>query len=154
MNRRLPLIICLFAYLCSVTLAYSQQGQYVMLPASATAQFLRSNVIQGAPLGGYWEPATRQLAELETNLPKIAALRSEGALAGNQIGDPLKYNRQYVAFLLNGKKTLYINAFCVPPMKEWSSRLETIFDGGSCVWHVLYDVETQAFSHLTTNGVA
>ena len=105
-------------------------------------------------MGGYWQPTDKELSSLEAKIPSVANLRSERVIVGAQISEPAKNYRQYVAFTLNGHKTIYVHGFCVAPMKDWESHLEVIFDGGTCVWSVLYDVDSQTFSHLTTNGMA
>jgi hypothetical protein len=133
---------------------FEQEGQSVVMPETATRELLKMKRLRAESIGGYWQPTAAEISTIELQLPDIAELRSEGVLVGMQIANPGKDNRQYFAIMINGRKTIYINAFCSPPMSTWRSRLEVVMDGGTCVWQVLYDVESQSFSHLMTNGVA
>jgi hypothetical protein len=152
MSKGLCIVALIAWLLLGSETSQAQQGNAVLLPESGTKELLRLRYLNGPAVGGYWRPTQEDISKLESSIPKIADLRSESALVGMQIAQPAKDNRQYVAVMVNSRKTIYVNGFCMPPSSTWTSRLEVIMDGGTCVWHVLYDVERQTFSHLTVNG--
>jgi len=154
MEHKARLVMSFMLFLFCTETSQAQTGRSVLLPESATKQLVRMHYLRGSSIGGYWQPTKKEVATLESNLSKIADLRSEGALVGMQISEPAKDNRQYVAVTVNGRKTIYVNAFCGSASPAWATQLEVIMDGGTCVWRVLYDVDTQTFSHLMTNGRA
>jgi hypothetical protein len=90
---------------------------------------------------------------LEANLPHIADVPAKGWKPVQHVDHPEKYFRQYVACVAAGKKKIFVNAFCeTPPSPDWRSRLLFTADGGSCFWHVTYDLATKIFSGLEING--
>jgi hypothetical protein len=149
--KLVPLLALLGLLLSS---ACAQQGKTILLPPSAAEELRRMHWIDAKEVGGYWPPTAEQMAALEKDLPHIAALSAETGVKGAHILNPAKDNRQYVALSVNGRRVIFIHAFCLPPSTSWSSHIEIILDGGACVWEAIYDVETRSFSHLVTNGVA
>jgi len=153
MFKRFRVVMILAVWFVGAAGLHAQQGKSVLLPASESERLRKSYEIQGSKIGGYWQPTAEELSSLEANIPKISALHSEGAIVGAQIEHPENYSRQYLAITLNGKKTIYVSAFCEagpPNPTHWT----IVSDGGTCVWRAIYDVETQTFSHLLTNGRA
>ena len=148
--KRITVFVALIAAL--ITNANAQQGKTTLLPPSATAEIRRLQWIEGN-VGGYWFPTPQQMATLEKKLPEIARLSVESGVKGAHIMNPAKDNRQYVALSVNGRRAIFIHAFCGTVSSSWTSHLEIIMDGGTCVWEVLYDIDSQSFSHLTTNGI-
>jgi hypothetical protein len=65
-----------------------------------------------------------------------------------------KYKRQYLGFVLNGQKKIFINFFCDPFNIDWKRQLVSVFDGGDCFFRVTYDVASGTFSDLRLNGYA
>jgi hypothetical protein len=71
------------------------------------------------------------------------------------IDQPDQYFRQYLAVVVNGKKTIFVNALCsIEAGEDWRKRLIVVSDGGKCYWNAVYDPITQTFSNLVINGRA
>jgi hypothetical protein len=100
-----------------------------------------------------WEPTLGEIDDLNSNLSQISTLSNKESDPNRRIDAPDQYFRQYVAAVVNGKKTIFVNALCLvahPP----NVRKQLIFgaDGGKCFWHAIYDPATHAFSNLIVNG--
>lgn len=81
-------------------------------------------------------------------------MHPSGALIRNlHIRKPREYFRQYIGITRNGRKQIYVNAFCrdVPPPPSWRDRLVVADDGGACFWHAIYDLGTGRFLSLAIN---
>jgi hypothetical protein len=135
--------------------AQGQQQRFVLLPASEAKTVADFYPKKGPEkIDGAWEATKSDLDGLEANLSHISELRGRGRTTGGYIKDPGKYFRQYTAVLQAGQKRIFINAFCESkPAPVWHDRIYIIMDGGSCVWHALYDPATGKFSGLEMNGV-
>lgn len=101
----------------------------------------------------FWEPSNRQISKLELALPEYLLRNSP---IGKIPSDNFKsYGRQYFGISQNGKKLIYLNAFCDPErFARRKTDLVRVLDGGSCYFHVLYDPETKTFSDVNYNGEA
>jgi hypothetical protein len=98
-----------------------------------------------------WSPIKTDIDKAESSISQIASLK--GNYASIQIDHPERYFRQYVPIRQEGRKLLYVNAFCEAP-SYWHTQLVIVDDGGSCFWQALYDPATDTYSHLTINGRA
>ena len=149
------------ALVCIVVLATLANAQapevlrYVTLPPHSQASV--------APVllwdkGSYasWVPNEMEIQGLEANLSQISELKIRGYESTRlRIEHPEKYFRQYVGVKHNGKRRIYINAFCDdPPPSDWRSRLYVVIDGDIGYWHAFYDPDTKFFSDLTINVMA
>jgi hypothetical protein len=118
---------------------------FVVLPISATAGWIR---------GRGWEPTDSDIAGLEASLPLLPHLTAENRLAVGDvhIDPPEQYFRQYVPFVRNGKKLIYVNGFrSVDATSYWRHRLVVILDGGIRNWQAFYDPAAHAFLTLRIN---
>lgn len=100
-----------------------------------------------------WEPTVGDIEDLNSNLSQISALSSKDLDANRRIDAPDQYFRQYLAVVVNGKKTIFVNSLCSdvqPPNRR--KKLILGADGGKCFWHASYDPATQSFSNLVVNG--
>ena len=138
--------------------ATGQQAQrFVVLPASEAKMAADFYPKEGPErIDGPWEASMADIAALEVNLSHISDLKSRGGITGGRIEHPERYFRQYIAVLQAGNRRIFINAFCdsIHPSSIWHNHFYVIMDGGSCVWHALYDPATKSFSDLETNGLA
>jgi hypothetical protein len=127
---------------------------FVLLPESEVASY--APFFPGPqPHLESWEPTVGDIDDLNSNLSQIATLSDKDPDASRHIDAPYQYYRQYLAVVVNGKKTIFVNAMCrVEPGKDWRKHLAIANDGGKCYWHAIYDPETQMFSNLMVNGVA
>lgn len=99
--------------------------------------------------GPYWTPTQKQVDKLENELP---------AYLKDQLKKPLKkdhskYKRQYFGYSLNGKKVIYLNAFC-DYFDYWKTSIVFVFDGGQCFFQATYDLERDKFISFSVNGEA
>jgi hypothetical protein len=109
---------------------------------------------QGPKVDGGWKATEQDIATLESNLKRIALLRSAGILKGIRIAHPENCYRQYIPIIVAGRKLIYVNAFCGIRVSDWRTQFVTICDGGESVWGVLCDPTSGEFSDLEVNGAA
>jgi len=103
-----------------------------------------------------WEPTVGEINGLEANLSQLTTLSGQQSNPGQPIDDPHQYFRQYLAIAQDGKKLIFVDAFCERESGDpnaWRKRLVFVLDGGKCFWQALYDPATQKFSNLKVNGV-
>lgn len=153
MNRYILRWAMIFAATASAQAPVVQR--YVLLPPHSQASI--SPVLLWDK-GSYssWTPSNAEMESLEKNLPEIAALKIRYYKSTPlRIEHPERYFRQYVGVRHNGKRRIYINAFCDdPPPSDWRSRLYVVVDGATCYWQAFYDPDTKTFSNLTINARA
>jgi hypothetical protein len=121
-----------------------QEQRWVILPTT-----------EAAHLGGKVnrQPTKEDIVGLEKDLPRISELAARGWKPVRRIDHPEQYFRQYLGVVVAGKKKIFINAFCnAPSSPDWHSRLLLTADGGSCFWHVTYDLAARRFAGLEING--
>ncbi|GEM_PF-3272289 len=63
------------------------------------------------------------------------------------------YKRQYVGVVIEGKRKIWLNFFCRTDSIDWKRYPYRVFGGGGCYFHVLYDIDSAAFSELWINGL-
>lgn len=128
---------------------------FALLPESEIAAYGKSFANPKPPMQS-WEPTVADINDLEASLAQITALSSKEQDTDEQIDHPDQYFRQYLAVVVNGKRTIFVNAFCSNEghWNDWRKRLVIVMDGGKCFWNALYDPATQSFSDLKINGVA
>jgi hypothetical protein len=72
-----------------------------------------------------------------------------------QFSNADEYIFQYQANMIEGKRILFINAFCRRIEDfELSKSFLTVKDGGSCFFNVKYDLSSGIFFELIVNGDA
>jgi hypothetical protein len=130
----------------------SHEPLFALLPESEIAAYAERFAVPKANLQA-WEPTVADINDLESNLPQISVLSGTGT---EHIDHPDSYFRQYLAVVVNGKKSIFVNALCTNKdhLTDWRKRLVFVHDGGKCFWHVTYDPATQKFTDLEINGVA
>ena len=129
--------------------------EFALLPEAEIGTYAQWFAIPQSQLQN-WEPTVADMNDAEGNLSQIAILPAEDGNPQSRIDDPHQYFRQYLAVVANGKKTLFLNAFCTDEghSNDWRKHLIFVYDGGKCFWHAVYDQATQKFSELQVNGVA
>jgi hypothetical protein len=103
-----------------------------------------------------WLPTLTQVEELEAELPQYLA-KSNHPDAGAMIAQLPKYRRQYLGYIDEGHRRIYVNAFCQGANasdESWRTRFVLVQDGGSCYFQAIYDVDSKRFIRLRVNGVA
>jgi hypothetical protein len=134
--------------------APKHKPNFVLLPATEIATYA-GRIASPKPRMENWEPTVADIDDLEANLAQIPALSSKEPDVSPHIDDPNQYFRQYLAVVVNGRKTIFVNALCnIQPGQDWRKRLIILSDGGKCFWNAIYDPATQKFSDLAVNGRA
>lgn len=66
------------------------------------------------------------------------------------------YKRQYVPFIKNGQKYVWVNFFCgdVKQYPYWRKKPVLVFDGGNCYFNVTINLSTEKYFSLYINGMA
>jgi len=75
----------------------------------------------------------------------------------SEIGSNLAlYGRQYAGVITNKKRIIYVNFFIkeMPPDAKAIKTPVIVCDGGDGYWGIEFDVDTETFSNLETNGEA
>ncbi len=102
----------------------------------------------------FWKPTDNQVQELESLLPKY--LNSHPPVNDKPVGNFFEYGRQYFGVTKNGRRSIYLNAFCKPSRFDprWQKEIIVVEDGGSCCFQVYFDPATKEFIDLRYNGQA
>jgi len=131
--------------------AQQHKPDFVLLPVTEASGLARFFAGQKADVGT-WEPTVGDMNDVEADLSQITEMSKRNPDPNGHIDNPVNYYRQYGAIVVDGRRSLVLNAFC-SPQNEWRKRLVTVIDGGSCYWQALFDVATRKFTKLSVNGV-
>ncbi len=102
---------------------------------------------------GYWTPQKDQVLKLEESIE--TELRQIAPLQSPNLWEKLsQYKRQYLGILRDGRLKIYANFFCSDDIADWREQPVLVLDGGDCFFHLVYDLDTGAFSELSINGEA
>jgi hypothetical protein len=94
----------------------------------------------------YWTP------EVAHVLAVAKALRARRWKQHPRIGIRLvEYRYHVVGVEIDGKRLLYVNAFCTPE-SDWQRKSVVVDDGGDCYFQLSYDPAVKAILKLTVNG--
>ncbi|SRR5258706_8034875 len=116
--------------------------------ANATAENLWVEVE-----GGSWVPNTEVISRLKEHIEPFVSNKAK--TEGRKLREWKTYNFQYQGREENGKKFVYVNAFCIND-KRWQLKKQVVFvfDGGTCFFNLKYDPKTNQFFSLQINGEA
>lgn len=89
---------------------------------------------------GYFKPTTDQLTAAE-----LAIAREQGVL---------DHQRQYVGYIENGERKLFVNGFCDSSGQDWHAEPILVADGGECYFTAIYNLDTSELERFTYNGEA
>jgi hypothetical protein len=103
--------------------------------------------------GGTWEPAENEIADAREKLKPYAMAQAEKR-KDDKPRPWETYTFQYQGSELDGKKVIYINAFCDKPPDYAAKQMVIVLDGGHCYFQAWYDTATKSFIRLFFNGVA
>jgi hypothetical protein len=152
-SRRIEMVAALLAIFGII--ANSQEAKKsAVLPDNQSSRVTQL-CSRGGPskIDGSWTPSKEDVEKLESDLARVAKLRSKGGIRGGQVKHPERYYRQYLGIIVGHRKLIYVNAICESePPPSWREQLSDVCDGG-CNWGVEYDVTTRTFSNLQMNGV-
>lgn len=128
--------------------------EHVLLPPHETAVYTQYYLRKpNIPLWS-WQPSQADLATLEAALPQISGMKAQPH-DPRHIAYPDRYFLQFLPIIQQGKKQIFVSAFCnAPSGGEWRTHLYVVVDGGECYWQVYYDPASGKFSNLFINGRA
>ena len=88
----------------------------------------------------FFRPNQSEIDALEANLESISELTSQHCCNASKIAEPSNYSRQYLGFVNNGKRYVYVNAY-LDQYGLFTSRKEPalVCDGGNAFWGVSFD---------------
>lgn len=139
------------------TLACSQEAVTTDLPS--TVVILAEDEADGVSdlctrtppsgISGYWEPTLQDVLRAESMLRSFAKAEAPPAVSSRLE----EYKRQYIGVVLDGRRSLYVNAFLElgSPIASWTHSFVDFCDGGATAWGAVYDVEKQAFMQFEMN---
>lgn len=120
----------------------------VIVPADRGAEF---GIFKAT---GYWTATLTDVAAFEAAFPNWIAQQT--VWGADEVTDrwPDDYVRQYVGFVRDDTRYVYVNALCPVDFLDWRSQPIMVDDGGPCFFSVVYDPATGDFLDLMINGVA
>ncbi len=118
------------------------------------------------PGDAFWLPTAGQVRDAEAALPAMLAARRKLGLRMPQKADggvPFRFHRQYIGFLIQGERVMYLNAYPLYYNEslndEWDGSPYSPFeqpqircDGGRFFWGAVYRPNTKTFEQFETNG--
>ncbi|HEY2469818.1 MAG TPA: hypothetical protein VGI45_18505 [Terracidiphilus sp.] len=134
--------------------ADKHKPEFALLPTNEIPSAI-GYFVHPMPHAEGWEPTVGDIEDVEANLSQITTLSTQDPNPNNHVANPHQYFRQYLAVVVDGKKTIFLNAFCTDQghTNDWRKHLVFVYDGGKCFWHATYDPANQKFSDLVINGV-
>jgi len=127
-------------------------GQAVSLPVSAFASGLKV-CVRDAPSGiaGYWKVPAKVVDAADAEL--LLHLRKSGLLQRLPFS-PKLYVRQYVGFVRDGVRHLYVHAVLVEKKSRLAAEVQKSFPGScadvSGAWGIQYDTKSRQFTGFTS----
>lgn len=106
----------------------------------------------GNDINEFWLPTEQDVAALEAALPDYLTANDEMFENLPVLWERLsKYKRQYVGYLENGQRVIYVNYFYNPPDNNWKKEFILVMDGGDSYFNLRFQVETGQFYGLEVN---
>jgi hypothetical protein len=132
-----------------------------ILPEAEARSFARERLCNRPGVIGVealWQPDTETIGRLETAL--APALRTALDKAESRWPKPpiSEYFRQYAAFVVGGRRMVYINAgrltasMLTRDLPAWKTKAASVCDGGLGFFGAEYDAETSSITNLLFNG--
>ncbi len=102
--------------------------------------------------GGAWQLDANRLSEVQSAL-KAALPTADGGRLREWDAYTFQYQGKRAIF---GGRYVFVNAFCGTERDYAQMRVRwvEVFDGGTCFFHVEYDLQTKQLRHLSVNGEA
>jgi hypothetical protein len=126
-----------FLLLFGAHLQGQPSAKWVLLPSTSAGGTVRA---------GTWQPTGANVADANNAISQISEHTAENWKNYRiRIDHPGTYFRQYVPALRDGKKVLWVKAFCDErPPADWRSRLVVVDDGATCYWQAWFDSTTKS----------
>ena len=102
--------------------------------------------------GGAWQPDQSEVSDARVKLrPYVVA---QAKARGDDLPAWRSYTFQYQGRELEGRKVIYVNAFCSTPPDDVERNMVMTLDGGTCFFQAYYDIEIGEYIRIFFNGVA
>ena len=107
----------------------------------------------------FWTPTEKEIQLLEEKFKRVLKLKTFNK---QRISNLNKFAFQYLGVTIDGKRFIYVNAFCIGDKNDdskfqmhekWKTDPIVMCDGGDCYWGVLFDLDKLKFKDLAINGV-
>lgn len=107
----------------------------------------------------FWTPNEKDIQAIELKFKKILRLKTPNRQTVSNLD---KFAFQYLGLTIDGKRFIYVNAFCIgneaddskfQMHEKWRTDPIVMCDGGDCYWGVLFDLKKLKFKDLSINGV-
>ena len=99
----------------------------------------------------FWMPSKQEVLKAEQRIQEHLKTNTE------RYADLWKklpaYKRQYVGIIVNDRKRIFCNFFCFPDGPP-SEKPMIVFDGGTCFFHIEYDVSDKNCYEFKANASA
>ena len=109
------------------------------------------------PVRGLWTPTSDAIAKFEAALAPVLVSAQRQSPLRNAAAMGTDYLRQYVGFVIDGRRVIYVNALAAPPAGsaprlDWKTRGVRTCDGGARAFGAEYDVEAGKIISFEFNG--
>jgi hypothetical protein len=84
-------------------------------------------------------------------MPAVADIEQAEAAIREQEGD-LGHKRQYLGWIVDGERVIYVNGFCDDLGRNWHVEYIAVDDGGDCFFSAMYNVDTDELEYFSFNG--
>ena len=114
-----------------------------------------SRILGDSRITGFWTPGQADVISLEAGLynylQSVANLFPQGPPTEEQL---VKYHRQYLGIIEEGRHVIYANYFCEDSIQDWENQFVMVQDGGSCFFQLRFEVGASRYYDLHINGEA
>jgi hypothetical protein len=97
----------------------------------------------------YWTPGLDDVLRIERGVKKYLKRVARKQSPWYRLRD---YRRQYIGYVMDGRKRIYCNFFCDFTERDWRNVPVQVDDGGSCYFQVDYDVPSNRFLSWSLNA--
>ena len=129
----------------------------IVLPIAAISDWNYFEGDESSAVVHGWQVHGADASDVLRHLNQIPSMASRGWGNRIHIEHPEGYSLQFLGIEREGKRQIFLNAFCGCFGSEddlWKTHLAVVADGGTCYWHVTYDPATGRFHDLEINGRA
>jgi len=102
---------------------------------------------------GSWAPSTETIADIRQQIESFVSMQTRAE--GLTLRDWGSYTFQYQGQKENGRKFVFINAFCVnDKTAQLKKRMLQVTDGGTCFFNLKFDPQKKRFFDLRVHREA
>ena len=123
------------------------------------ADFASSPCSREAPAADSgWTPSVLDVNQLEADLPQLLSRVNTNCCKVAHKPRLDKYFRQYVGFVRDGKRFIYVNAIPLTEVRDShmftdiEKKYADVCDGGASYWGALYNLEQRTLDHIAFSG--